>query len=66
MRYGYKASAEQFGPRELLDYARLGELEGLSTIGFPITFSRGGIPGGMLQTPWCGSAPRASELSMRS
>jgi coenzyme F420-dependent glucose-6-phosphate dehydrogenase len=32
MRYGYKASAEQFGPRELLDLARLAEEQGLGTI----------------------------------
>ena len=32
MRYGYKASAEQFAPRELIDYARLAEELGLETI----------------------------------
>ncbi len=32
MRFGYKASAEQFAPRELLDYARLAEQLGLETI----------------------------------
>ena len=32
MRFGYKASAEQFAPRELLDYARLAEQLGLDTI----------------------------------
>ena len=32
MRYGYKASAEQFSPRELLDYARLAEELGLETL----------------------------------
>ena len=32
MRYGYKASAEQFAPRELLDYSRLAEELGLETI----------------------------------
>lgn len=32
MRYGYKASAEQFAPAELLDYAVLAERLGLDTI----------------------------------
>src|SRR3954451_12548955 len=32
MRYGYKASAEQFGPRELLEFAALAEEVGLGTI----------------------------------
>lgn len=32
MRYGYKASAEQFAPRELLEYAVLAERLGLDTI----------------------------------
>ncbi len=32
MRYGYKASAEQFAPRALLDYSRHAESVGLDTI----------------------------------
>jgi alkanesulfonate monooxygenase SsuD/methylene tetrahydromethanopterin reductase-like flavin-dependent oxidoreductase (luciferase family) len=32
MRYGYKASAEQFAPRELIDYSVLAEQLGLETI----------------------------------
>jgi coenzyme F420-dependent glucose-6-phosphate dehydrogenase len=32
MRYGYKASAEQFAPRRLLDHARHAERAGLDTI----------------------------------
>jgi coenzyme F420-dependent glucose-6-phosphate dehydrogenase len=32
MRYGYKASAEQFGPRELLDYSQHAERIGLDTV----------------------------------
>jgi coenzyme F420-dependent glucose-6-phosphate dehydrogenase len=32
MRYGYKASAEQFGPRELLDFSVLAEEAGLGTV----------------------------------
>ena len=33
MRYGYKASAEQFAPRELIDYAVLAEQLGLGDAG---------------------------------
>lgn len=32
MRFGYKASAEQFGPRELLDYAVLAEQVGFDSV----------------------------------
>jgi coenzyme F420-dependent glucose-6-phosphate dehydrogenase len=32
MRYGYKASAEQFGPRELLEYSVLAEQLGFDTV----------------------------------
>ncbi|MGH2908508.1 MAG: glucose-6-phosphate dehydrogenase (coenzyme-F420) [Solirubrobacteraceae bacterium] len=32
MSYGYKASAEQFGPRELIDYSILAESLGLDTV----------------------------------
>lgn len=32
MRYGYKASAEQFAPRELINYSKLAEDGGLETI----------------------------------
>ena len=32
MRYGYKASAEQFGPRDLLDYSLLAERLGFDTV----------------------------------
>lgn len=32
LRFGYKASAEQFGPRELLDYAVLAERLGLDSV----------------------------------
>lgn len=32
MRHGYKASAEQFAPRELIDYSIPAEEPGLSTI----------------------------------
>ena len=32
MRYGYKASAEQFGPRPLLNYSAQAEALGLDTV----------------------------------
>ncbi len=32
LRIGYKASAEQFAPRELLDYAVLAEQVGLDSV----------------------------------
>jgi coenzyme F420-dependent glucose-6-phosphate dehydrogenase len=32
MRFGYKASAEQFGPRELLEYSVRAERDGLDTV----------------------------------
>src|SRR3712207_8751849 len=32
MRYGYKASAEQFAPRELLDFSARAEQLGLDTV----------------------------------
>ena len=32
MRYGYKASAEQFDPQRLLDYSRLADELGLHTV----------------------------------
>jgi coenzyme F420-dependent glucose-6-phosphate dehydrogenase len=32
MKIGYKASAEQFGPRELLDFAVLAEGRGLDSV----------------------------------
>ena len=32
LRFGYKASAEQFGPAELLDYAILAEEVGVDSV----------------------------------
>ena len=32
MKFGYKASAEQFGPRELLEFAVLAEQVGLDSV----------------------------------
>ena len=32
LKLGYKASAEQFGPRELLDFSRLAEEVGFDSV----------------------------------
>ena len=57
MRYGYKASAEQFAPRELIDYARLAEELGLETIAISDHFQpwrhKGGHTPAVL--PWLGA-----------
>ena len=57
MRYGYKASAEQFGPRELIDYSRLAEELGLQTIAISDHFQpwrhRGGHTPAVF--PWLGA-----------
>ena len=64
MRYGYKASAEQFAPRELIDYSRRAEELGLSTIAVSDHFQpwrhRGGHTPAVL--PWLGAlGERTSE-----
>ena len=57
MRYGYKASAEQFAPRELLHHARLAEELGLETIAVSDHFQpwrhKGGHTPAVL--PWLGA-----------
>jgi coenzyme F420-dependent glucose-6-phosphate dehydrogenase len=57
MRYGYKASAEQFAPRQLLDYSRLAEEVGLTTIAISDHFQpwrhKGGHTPAVL--PWLGA-----------
>ena len=57
MRYGYKASAEQFAPRELIEYARLAEELGLETIAISDHFQpwrhKGGHTPAVL--PWLGA-----------
>jgi coenzyme F420-dependent glucose-6-phosphate dehydrogenase len=57
MRYGYKASAEQFGPRELLDYSVLAERVGLETIGISDHFQSWRHHGGHAPSvlPWLGA-----------
>ena len=58
MRYGYKASAEQFGPQRLLDYSRLAAELGLKTVAVSDHFQpwrhRGGHTPAVL--PWLGAA----------
>jgi coenzyme F420-dependent glucose-6-phosphate dehydrogenase len=58
MRYGYKASAEQFGPRELLEYARLAERLGLDSIALSDHFQPWRHHGGHAPAalPWLGTA----------
>jgi coenzyme F420-dependent glucose-6-phosphate dehydrogenase len=57
MRYGYKASAEQFGPRELLDYSILAEKLGLETIAISDHFQPWRHKGGHTPAvfPWLGA-----------
>ena len=57
MRYGYKASAEQFAPRELLDYSRLAEELGLETIAISDHFQPWRHHGGHTPAvlPWLGA-----------
>ena len=58
MRYGYKASAEQFGPRVLLDYSILAEALGLQTIAISDHFQPWRHKGGHTPAvfPWLGAA----------
>lgn len=57
MRYGYKASAEQFAPRQLIDYAALAEELGLGTVAVSDHFQpwrhKGGHTPAVL--PWLGA-----------
>jgi coenzyme F420-dependent glucose-6-phosphate dehydrogenase len=63
MRYGYKASAEQFGPRELLDYAVFAEQVGLDTIAVsdhfqPWRHNTGHAPNALV---WLGALGQVTE-----
>jgi coenzyme F420-dependent glucose-6-phosphate dehydrogenase len=63
MRIGYKASAEQFGPRELLEYAVLAERLGLDSVAVsdhfqPWRHSTGHAPNSLV---WLGAAGQATE-----
>src|SRR6187397_3049634 len=66
MRYGYKASAEQFGPRALLDFGRLAEERGLTTIAISDHFQpwrhRGGHSPNALA--WLGAATEATRNAL--
>jgi len=66
MKYGYKASAEQFGPRELLDYCRLAEELGLETIAISDHFQpwrhKGGHAPNVL--PWLGAIGERTERAL--
>jgi coenzyme F420-dependent glucose-6-phosphate dehydrogenase len=57
LRLGYKASAEQFGPRELLDYSVLAEELGLETIAVSDHFQPWRHHGGHAPAtlPWLGA-----------
>jgi coenzyme F420-dependent glucose-6-phosphate dehydrogenase len=63
MRYGYKASAEQFGPTKLLEYSQLAEQLGLDSIALSDHFQpwrhRGGHAPAAL--PWLGAAGARTE-----
>jgi coenzyme F420-dependent glucose-6-phosphate dehydrogenase len=58
MRYGYKASAEQFGPRPLLSYAAQAEALGLDTVAISDHFQPWRHHGGHSPAalPWLGAA----------
>ena len=65
MRYGYKASAEQFGPRELLEYAQLAERLGLDSIALSDHFQPWRHHGGHSPAalPWLGTAGAATDAA---
>ena len=58
MRYGYKASAEQFGPSQLLEYSRLAAELGLQTVAISDHFQPWRHHGGHTPAvlPWLGAA----------
>ena len=63
MHYGYKASAEQFGPRELLEFSVLAERTGLDTIAVsdhfqPWRHTTGHAPSALV---WLGALGQATE-----
>jgi coenzyme F420-dependent glucose-6-phosphate dehydrogenase len=65
MRYGYKASAEQFGPRALLEYSQLAERLGLDSIAIsdhfqPWRHHSGHAPAAL---PWLGIAGATTETA---
>jgi coenzyme F420-dependent glucose-6-phosphate dehydrogenase len=66
MRYGYKASAEQFGPCELLDFAQQAEGVGLQTIAISDHFQPWRHRGGHAPSvfPWLGAAGERTERAL--
>ncbi|HTE63798.1 MAG TPA: glucose-6-phosphate dehydrogenase (coenzyme-F420) [Solirubrobacteraceae bacterium] len=63
MRYGYKESAEQFGPRELLEFSQLAERLGLDSIAISDHFQPWRHHGGHAPAalPWLGTAGATTE-----
>ena len=63
MRFGYKASAEQFGPRELLEFSVLAEQVGFDTIAVsdhfqPWRHNTGHAPSALV---WLGALGQVTE-----
>jgi coenzyme F420-dependent glucose-6-phosphate dehydrogenase len=65
MRYGYKASAEQFGPRELIEYSRRAEELGLDTVAISDHFQPWRHHGGHSPNAlvWLGAAGEATATA---
>jgi coenzyme F420-dependent glucose-6-phosphate dehydrogenase len=63
VRYGYKASAEQFGPRQLLDFSVLAEQSGLEIIAVSDHFQPWRHYGGHSPAalPWLGAVGERTE-----
>jgi coenzyme F420-dependent glucose-6-phosphate dehydrogenase len=66
IRYGYKASAEQFGPRELIDYSTLAEDLGLETVAISDHFQPWRHNGGHTPAvfPWLGALGERTQRAM--
>ncbi|MEO8969427.1 MAG: TIGR03557 family F420-dependent LLM class oxidoreductase, partial [Solirubrobacteraceae bacterium] len=66
MRYGYKASAEQFAPRQLIDYSRLAEELGLTTIAVSDHFQPWRHKGGHTPAvfPWLGALGELTSTAL--
>jgi coenzyme F420-dependent glucose-6-phosphate dehydrogenase len=65
VRYGYKASAEQFAPRELLEYSILAERLGLDSVALSDHFQPWRHHGGHAPAalPWLGAAGAGLETA---
>lgn len=66
LKLGYKASAEQFAPRQLIDYSRLAEELGLETIAVSDHFQPWRHKGGHTPAvfPWLGALGEATSSAM--